>query len=222
MKTFRGIVSRVLFLFAIPILGVEIRIDSPVGGFTKKNVQKISGEILGYEGNRGTVIINGVPQGLVLNNGRFSVDTVVAPGNNLIEIQAGEFSESVSFFAEVPQRDIKVVLTWDTPTDVDLWVIDPKGVKCFYQQKSTENGGNLDVDIVTGYGPETFTMVNALPGQYSVQVQYYSSSGAPASQVTVFLILYEGTAKEQRIDYSFPMTKEHQVYHITNFNIDPN
>ena len=221
MKIVSVILTFFLFLFSIPAIGVEIRIDSPVGGFTKKNVQKISGEISGFEGDRGTLIINGVPQGLVLNNGRFSVNTVVAPGNNLIEVQAGDASESVSFFAEVPQRDIKVVLTWDTPTDVDLWVIDPKGAKCYYQQKSTENGGNLDVDIVTGYGPETFTMVNALPGQYSVQVQYYSSRGAPASQVTLYVILYEGTAKEQRIDFSFPMTKEHQVYHITNFNIDP-
>ena len=153
------------FLFAFiysSFIEVEIRNRLTHWWFHKEKCQKISGEISGFEGNRGTLIINGVPPGLVLNNGRFSVNTVVAPGNNLVEIQAGDASESVSFFAEVPQRDIKVVLTWDTPTDVDLWVIDPKGVKCFYQQKSTENGGNLDVDIVTGYGPETFTMVNAL------------------------------------------------------------
>ena len=53
---------------------------------------------------------------------------------------------------------------------MDLWVIDPTGEKCFYANRSIKSGGNLDVDVTTGYGPETFSMAKALPGGYSVQV----------------------------------------------------
>lgn len=202
------------------LYAVSIQIESPAGGFTTEAVQTIRGTINGFTGKQATLIINGIPQGMPVNNGRFSLNTVAAPGNNLIEVQAGGVKKSVSFFAKVPPKDIKVVLTWDTATDVDLWVIDPKGEKCYYGNAATSSGGNLDIDIVAGYGPETFTMANAIPGEYSVQAQYYASRGAPISRVTVYVILNEGTPQEQRRDYQFPMTKGYQVYHITNFVIE--
>lgn len=199
---------------------VEITLDKPWGGFTTSPVQRISGVIRDYNKSRATLVVNGIPQGLVLQGGRFSVDIVVAPGNNVIEIEAGSVKKSVSFFAKVPPKDVKIVLVWDTATDVDLWVIDPDGEKCYYGHRSTSAGGNLDVDITSGYGPETFTMASALPGEYSVQVQYYSSRGAPVTRVNVYVITYEGTPKEQRQHFQFTMTKAHQVYHIANFQIE--
>ena len=165
--------------------------------------------------------MNGIPQGLRLQNGAFEREVIVAPGTNIIEVVAGAARDRVSFFAEVPARDIKVVLTWDTPTDVDLWIIDPKGEKCYYQNKSTTSGGNLDVDIVDGYGPETFTMARALPGEFSVQVQYFSSQAQPITRVRLYVVLYEGTPRESRQEFQFVMTRESQVYQIARFNVDP-
>ena len=196
-------------------------IISPRGGFTSQRVQEIKGRVDGYAGKRATLVLNGIPQTIPLQNGEFSINAVVAPGNNLVELSAGDARDRVSFFAKVPGRDVKVVLTWDTPTDVDLWVIDPKGAKCYYAERATPSGGNLDVDVTTGFGPETFTMGKALPGNYSVQTQYYSSGSAPVTRVNVYLVLYEGTPKEQRKQFQFVMTAPSQVYHICDFSIDP-
>ena len=63
-------------------------------------------------------------------------------------------------------------------------------------------------------------MAKALPGGYSVEVQYYSSYGAPVTRVNVYLVIYEGTPKEERRQFEFVMTKPEQVYHITDFQIE--
>lgn len=214
-------------LLILGLLGVasllsaaEVVIESPHGGTTTERIQKVEGVIRNYDNDRAWLVINGIPQTIPLQNGRFSLNTVVAPGLNTIEVQADNATDRVSFYAQVPRRDIKVVLIWDTPTDVDLWVIDPSGEKCYYAHKSTSNGGNLDVDIISGYGPETFTMTKAMPGNYAVQVQYYSSKEKPVTRVQVYLVLYEGTAREERRRFEFIMTREHQVYHLADFTID--
>jgi len=225
-KTFQKFVQLVFFLGALMlpqyVFSVEIDIETPEGGFTTERIQKIKGRVTGYDKTFATLVLNGIPQGMVLHNGAFEVNVVAAPGNNMVEVIAGDTRKAVSFFAKVPGKDIKVVLTWDTPTDVDLWVIDPKGEKCYYAHRSTSSGGNLDVDITAGYGPETFTMAKALPGEYSVQVQYYSSSSIPVTRVDVYVLTGEGTPKEERQHFQFTMTKQHQVYHIANFKIEEN
>lgn len=203
-----------------PLSAARVVIETPRGGHTQQRVQTISGRVEGFSGERATLVVNGIPQGLRLNNGRFSREVIVAPGTNVIEVAAGNVSDRVSFFADVPKRDVKIVLTWDTPTDVDLWIIDPTGEKCYYANKATQSGGNLDVDITDGYGPETFTMAKALPGEFNVQVQYYGSYGAPLTRVRVDVVLHEGTPREERKMYTFVMTREHQVYQIARFNID--
>lgn len=209
------------FLLPAALAGQQVRIESPRGGVVDKPVVTIEGSVAGYKGDRARIVINGIPQDLKLNNGRFRLESAVAPGANLIEVIAGAGKDRVSFFSRVSARDVKIVLTWDTPTDVDLWVIDPKGEKCYYGNRATSSGGNLDVDIIDGYGPETFTMAAGMPGEYSVQVQYYGSNGAPITNVTVYLVLYEGTPREQRRQFRFVMTRQHQVYQIARFTISP-
>lgn len=220
-----SIITAVIYFFIFSIgngavYATDINITLPKGGFTTQRIQKIEGTITGYSGNDARIVINGIPQVLPLHNNKFSVFTVIAPGANKIEIIAGETKKSVSFFADVPKKDVKIVLIWDSKTDVDLWVIDPKGEKCYFSQPMTKSGGNLDMDNTSGYGPETFTMEKALPGPYSVQVQYFSSNDSPVTRVDVYMILYEGTPKEERRHFEFVMTKEHQVYHIASFTID--
>lgn len=73
--------------------------------------------------------------------------------------------------------DIRVVLNWDADnTDVDLWVTDPKGEKCFYSNKYTSIGGRISNDFTQGYGPEEFMIRRAIPGKYKIQAHYYGSS----------------------------------------------
>jgi len=214
------------FLFFITINlygdGVTIKFENPKSGFTTQRIQMINGTIQGYNKDNATIVINGIPQRIMVNNGRFSINSVVASGLNRIELIANRSSKSVNFYASVPKRDVKIVLTWDSKTDVDLWVTGPNGEKCYYSNRSTKIGGNLDVDVIDGYGPETYTLATAKNGSYSVDVQYYGSYGIPITRVNLYVILKEGTAKEKVKKFSFVMTKAEKVYHITNFNIDKN
>jgi hypothetical protein len=73
-----------------------------------------------------------------------------------------------------PKADLRVTITWNTDaTDVDLWVIEPDGTKCFYQNKNTPQGGQLSQDQTQGYGPERYQIPGASRGVYKVLVHYY-------------------------------------------------
>jgi len=212
----------VILLVVFSITGLKassIVIESPKAGYMSDHMYWIKGSISGYSGKSAILVLNGLPQTIPVVNGKFSVKAVASPGNNLVEIHANGQKERVSFFAKVPSKDIKVLLTWDTPSFVDLWVIDPTGEKCYWNSTVTKNGGNLVYDD-SNYAPQTFTMVKALPGNYSIQIQNYGAFGHPVSRVKVYLVLYEGTPKEIRKEWIFTATKERTVYHIADFFIE--
>ncbi len=70
--------------------------------------------------------------------------------------------------------DLRAVLSWDSDnSDMDLWVTDPNGEKCFYAHKETWQGGLLSNDFTGGYGPEEFVLRHAKPGKYKVEAHYF-------------------------------------------------
>ncbi|MYM33376.1 DUF2135 domain-containing protein [Duganella sp. FT94W] len=72
--------------------------------------------------------------------------------------------------------DLRVVLTWDADnTDMDLWVTDPTGERCYYGHRFSRQGGRMSVDFTGGYGPEEFSLRNALPGKYKVEANFFGS-----------------------------------------------
>lgn len=72
--------------------------------------------------------------------------------------------------------DLRVVMTWDTDnTDVDLWVTEPSGEKCFYQHNRTTIGGLLSNDFTDGYGPEEYCLRKLMPGSYAIQANFFGS-----------------------------------------------
>lgn len=82
--------------------------------------------------------------------------------------------------------DIKVTLTWDTTSDIDLWVTEPDGTFIYYDYPESPNGGILDYDDVDGYGPENiFWPENAPLGEYIVEVHYYQDNGEGSTNYTV-------------------------------------
>ncbi len=91
---------------------------------------------------------------------------------------ADHFGERLEQMAPGQARsDLRVTISWNTDaTDVDLWVIEPDGTKCFYQQKLTKNGGQLSEDQTQGYGPERYQIAKAPAGMYTVIVHYYSAN----------------------------------------------
>jgi Ca-activated chloride channel homolog len=65
--------------------------------------------------------------------------------------------------------DLRVVIMWDTPADVDLLVTEPSGETCFYDHAATTIGGFLWSDTNDG-GPEEYVLRKAMPGRYKVEV----------------------------------------------------
>jgi len=118
-----------------------------------------------------------------LNNGNFS-QAVVLNGSTaevshtvyVIAVSGGLTAEdTMTFTSLVPIMSLHCTLTWDTSgTDVDFWITDPNKEKCYYAHRQTASGLALDVDDTDGYGPENITSPSVIPGNYTVQVHYYS------------------------------------------------
>ena len=66
--------------------------------------------------------------------------------------------------------DLRIVLAWDTDmTDMDLWVTEPSGEKCYYSNALTAMGGHFSRDLRGGYGPEEYAVRRARAGSYLIQ-----------------------------------------------------
>lgn len=72
--------------------------------------------------------------------------------------------------------DYQLTTHWNSDnTDIDLWVIEPNGERCFYSHRETQLGGKLFWDITDGLGPELYHARKAAPGPYHVVVHYYGN-----------------------------------------------
>jgi hypothetical protein len=96
--------------------------------------------------------------------------------------------------------DLRVTISWNTDdTDVDLWVIEPDGEKCFYQHNRTRGGGELSADMTQGYGPERYRVASVAKGPYRVMVNYYRANPsllAGETHVNVVVTRHAGTPQE--------------------------
>jgi tetratricopeptide (TPR) repeat protein len=110
--------------------------------------------------------------------------------------------------------NIRVVLTWEADNcDIDLWVTDPTGEKCYYENKLTYMGGKLSNDFTGGYGPEEFLIRKATPGKYRVQANYYGTRSqsmlAPVNlHLTFFTNFGRADQKKQEVTVRLENTKD--------------
>jgi hypothetical protein len=98
------------------------------------------------------------------------------------------------------QSDLRVTISWNTDaTDVDLWIIEPDGEKCFYQHNKTKHGGELSQDMTQGYGPERYHANKAQKGTYRIIVHYFAVNPnliAGETYVNVTVTRFAGTEQE--------------------------
>lgn len=131
-------------------------------------------------------------------------------------------SARAGFMATITRAEFRTTLFWNTAgTDVDLWVTDPLGERCYFGNRNTASGLRLDVDDVNGYGPENITGENDLPaGEYLVQVHYWSDHGTNlASDCTVMITLREGTPHELVEVFTETLT-DGQVWNVATVTWD--
>lgn len=97
--------------------------------------------------------------------------------------------------------DLRVALSWDSDnSDMDLWVTDPNGEKCYYAHTLTYQGGLISDDFTGGYGPEEFVLHHAKPGKYKVEAHYFGDRQqivTGATTLTLRLSTGWGTARQQ-------------------------
>jgi uncharacterized protein YfaP (DUF2135 family) len=144
-------------------------------------------------------------------SGTFSITITIHTGVNHLQFttkgrnEDGELIELPNNMAKVDftlkgnfqSSVILVTLTWETnDTDLDLYVIDPTGDYSAYYHRATADGGVLDNDVTTGFGPEHWQLTTANTvryGQdYTVRVHYYSDHGHGPSNYTVSVQVYNG------------------------------
>lgn len=173
------------------------------------------------------LVVNGVAMPLsVREDGSFARPYAFGAGSNSIEVRlpSGADSKRVQFYDEYsarPQARLRVVLSWDSDgTDFDLHVVSPDGQHVFYGNRTVANGGALDVDVTTGYGPEIYAMPSPLKGVYHVYVNYYGSGpeGRDVSTAQIAIVTQEGTPSEKRQVVQVPMRKPGELTLVKSFS----
>jgi len=117
--------------------------------------------------------------------------------------------------------NIRVILTWDTDNcDMDLWVKDPHGEKCYYENKLTQLGGKISNDFTGGYGPEEFMIRKAVNGRYLVQSNYYGTHSqallAPVNLHLVFITNF-GKPNQKRQEVTIRLESKQDVIDVGTF-----
>jgi hypothetical protein len=123
--------------------------------------------------------------------------------------------KSITFKAlDVGTGDVQVSLTWDTETDVDLWLTEPNNNKIYYGNKNSSTGGALDFDNTSGYGPENIFYQNTAPsGTYKVEVNYFSRRNVTTG-TNYNVVVKNGS---QITSYDGTLTASSQVNLVTTF-----
>ena len=73
--------------------------------------------------------------------------------------------------------DLRIVVDWNKDqTDIDLHIEEPGNEVCNFQLQKTRSGGILSEDMTEGYGPEEYSIRNAVRGKYRIRVNYYGDN----------------------------------------------
>ncbi len=121
--------------------------------------------------------------------------------------------------------DLRVILTWDADdSDMDLWVTDPNGEKCYYSNDLSYQGGRMSDDFTGGYGPEEFSLRKAKPGKYKIEVNFYGNQQqvvAGATTLQVYLTTGFGTSKAREQSVTLRLKDSKETVFVGEFEVKP-
>ena len=136
-------------------------------------------------------------------------EIIVPEVNNLISLHRKELNLSKinkDIIVDIPV-DIRVVMNWNKDmTDIDLWVTDPNGEKCFYGHRTTAIGGRMSEDVTQGFGPEQFMLKKAIKGKYKIETNFFgerqmSISGPTTISAEIYLMYSSGKQMKKMITF---------------------
>lgn len=132
----------------------------------------LSGEVL-VEEIRVYVDRSTVTAPVATGTGAFSVQVPLKKGENWLNIRTygrnsnnrlvpvkntNDNTKGLLINCDAEATTMLVTLSWDQSVDLDLYVTDPTGKSAWFLNKTTDDGGDLDVDNTRGFGPEHFTL----------------------------------------------------------------
>lgn len=206
-------------------------VNYPASSVNMQDGQSASAQIRGRiagaaKGKPGTLIVNGVPMPIELDEkGGYARPYSFGRHSNSVEVRSPDGkararSQFIESYAGKTQARLRVVLSWDSPgTDIDLHVISPDGQHVWYGNRVVQNGGALDVDVTTGYGPEIVSSVSPAKGIYHVYVNYFGS-GENTGTVTiaqVTIIANENTPKDRQQMFRVPLRAAGELTLVKSF-----
>src|SRR5450830_27410 len=188
---------------------------------------QIRGRIAGaIKGKPATLVVNGVAMPMeVGEDGSYGRPYGFGSGSNSVEVRSPDGrsrarTQFVDSYQGKTQARLRIVLSWDSAgTDLDLHVVTPDGGHAWYGNRVLKDGGALDVDVTTGYGPEIFSSAAPLKGNYHAYVNYYGS-GENSSVLTVArlsIITNEGTPREKLQSFQVPMRAAGELTLVKSF-----
>jgi len=207
------------------------KVNYPASSVNSEGYEKsslIKGHIAKHtKGKPAKLIVNGIaiPQS-VDDSGNFERPYAFGSGSNSIEVRSndGKTRKQVQFYdgySAKAQSRLRIVLSWDSDgTDLDLHVVAPDGQHTYYGDRIAQNGGALDVDVTTGYGPEIYASPTPPKGVYHVYVNYYGDGDNQLDLTTaqVAVITQEGTLSEKQQLFQIPMRKAGELTHVSSFS----
>jgi hypothetical protein len=106
----------------------------------------------------------------------------------------GGYQNEAVTLTTVGTGSIQVSVSWNTPTDVDLYLVEPGGREIYYGAPTSPAGGRLDLDSNAGCtldnrNNENITYPTGTPpsGQYIVRVNLWSGCNVP-QQTTTYVV----------------------------------
>ena len=188
---------------------------------------QIRGRIAGaVKGKPATLVVNGVAMPMeVGEDGSYGRPYGFGSGSNSVEVRSPDGrsrarAQFVDSYQGKTQARLRIVLSWDSAgTDLDMHVVTPDGGHAWYGNRVLKDGGALDVDVTTGYGPEIFSSSAPVKGNYHVYVNYYGS-GENTAMLTVArisIITNEGTPREKLQSFQVPMRAAGELTLVKSF-----
>ena len=173
------------------------------------------------------------------------LDLLLLPGMYTLEIEKNGYEltyQTISVYADnstsvvsvspaMHEGEIRIVLNWGPyPEDLDSHLFTPytgSGVyHISYMNESDEEGNNLDVDQLDGYGPETITIHDVKDGTYKYYVVDYTNCGdedsieMSLSDATVTVYTSDGQVQRFNVPTDRPGVVW-EVFEIRNKRIVP-
>lgn len=119
--------------------------------------------------------------------------------------------------------DLRAVLAWDSDnSDMDLWVTDPNGERCYYGHRNTYQGGLLSDDFTGGYGPEEFVLKDAKPGKYKVEANFFGDRQQIVTGATTLSLTLStgwGTKRQQDQTVTLRLSGKSETVLVGEFEV---